>query len=156
MSASGRIVRQQPMPRTPVAFRPALDHGDDFHEERLHLELNTRLGVAVGTQRPALHDAEDPRLFPSFLQGHLLGGAAALETALGDHQTLVPRPHHADTSATYRNRRRLADQFGHEISSVAEVYWKGRSAFIGYAMWALHISSGFVYIHFLLSSLILN
>src|SRR5262249_29724557 len=97
-----------------MAFRPALDDGDDLHEERLHLKLNPRLGVAVRAQRPALHDAEDPGFFPGFLQGHLLSGSATLETAFGDHQALAAtRCHHADPSAPYRNRRRLADKRNH-------------------------------------------
>src|SRR5262245_43816603 len=111
MRAPGRIVRQQPVPRAPVVLRPVLDYGGDFHEEGFHLELRACLGVAVGAQRPALHDAENTRLFPRFLKGHLLGGAAALEAALGDNQPLAAtRRHHADASATYRDRRRLANQ----------------------------------------------
>ena len=66
------------MPRPTAALRPVFHHGGHVHEEHHHLEAVTCLLIVVGTDRLRVQNAEQARLFPRFLQSHLLGQLAAV------------------------------------------------------------------------------
>ena len=77
------------MPRPVAALRPFLDHGGHVHEKQHHLEAAACLLIAVRTDRLRVQNADQAGLFPRFLQGHLLGCPAGLQTTLRDYQALA-------------------------------------------------------------------